>query len=229
MVKMTRSPPKFPASTTPKTKVSIQNITHLGVAWMIKHLMELDEFNVNKLTNDMLRKFFDFLENVDYLKFFVWLNQEMKVEVSFDSAPKFFGNELSLTNFNLELKDLKPEDYQVCYFIKRSGKEVILIDKIAEHIICGQINNNPLDDLLNKMTTEYVPRLHGEQEWPEGVKKEFQANLNKFMAYLTEESAQMKGKTQLYIPEEHIVDIDVATKDKDLIQRLESTVIYWTR
>lgn len=39
----------------------------------------------------------------------------------------------------------------------------------------------------------------------------------------------MKGKTQLYIPEEHISDIDAATKDKDLIQRLESTVIYWTR
>lgn len=71
------------------------------------------------------------------------------------------------------MKDLKLEDYQVCYFIKRSGKEVILIDKISEHVICGQINNNPLDDLLNKMTTEYVPRLHGEQEWPEGVKKEF--------------------------------------------------------
>jgi dynein heavy chain len=49
------------------------------------------------------------------------------------------------------------------------------------------------------------------------------------MATLTEESATMKGKTQLYIPEEQITDIDVAIKDKDLIQRLESTVIYWTR
>lgn len=39
----------------------------------------------------------------------------------------------------------------------------------------------------------------------------------------------MKGKTQLYIPEEHISDIDAAVRDKDLIQRLESTVIYWTR
>lgn len=49
------------------------------------------------------------------------------------------------------------------------------------------------------------------------------------MATLTEESASMKGKTQLYIPEEHITDIEVAVRDKDLIQRLESTVIYWTR
>ena len=39
----------------------------------------------------------------------------------------------------------------------------------------------------------------------------------------------MKGKTQLYIPEEQITDVDTAVRDKDLIQRLESTVIYWTR
>lgn len=69
---------------------------------MIKHLMELDEFNVNKLSNDMLKKFFDFLENFDYIKFFVWLNQELKVEVSFDSAPKFFGKKLALTPFRNE-------------------------------------------------------------------------------------------------------------------------------
>jgi len=41
---------------------------------MIKSLMEMDEFNVNKLSNEKLNKFFDFLENFDYIKFFVWLN-----------------------------------------------------------------------------------------------------------------------------------------------------------
>ena len=79
------------------------------------------------------------------------------------------------------------------------------------------------------MNNEYVPKLHGENDWPDGVKKEFQANLNKFMATLTEESATSKGRTQLYIPEEHISDVDTAARDKDLLQRLESTVIYWTR
>ena len=37
------------------------------------------------------------------------------------------------------------------------------------------------------------------------------------MATLTEESAVMKGKTQLYIPDEHITDVDTAVRDKDLI------------
>lgn len=58
---------------------------------MVKNLMEMDEFNVSKLSNDKLQKFFDFLENHDYIKFFVWLNEKLEVEFSFDSAPKFFG------------------------------------------------------------------------------------------------------------------------------------------
>jgi dynein heavy chain len=103
------------------------------------------------------------------------------------------------------------------------------MQQIEYQVVTGQINDNPLDDLLTKMSNDFVPKLHAEQEWPDGVKKEFQANLNKFMATLTEESASMKGKTQLYIPEEHITDVEVAVRDKDLIQRLESTVIYWTR
>ena len=79
------------------------------------------------------------------------------------------------------------------------------------------------------MNAEYVPKLLGENDWPDGVKKEFQANLNKFMATITEESHLAKGRTFLYIPEEQVSDIDTAVKDKDLIQRLESTDIYWTR
>jgi dynein heavy chain len=177
----------------------------------------MDEFNVNKLTNDKLQKFYEFLQKPDYIKFFVWLNEKLDVELSYDSAPKFFELNISA------------EQYQVAFFIKRSGKDDITMQQIEDQIITGKINNNPLDDLLVKMTHDFVPKLHAEQEWPDGVKKEFQANLNKFMATLTEESATMKGKTQLYIPEEHISDIDTANRDKDLVQRLESTVIYWTR
>lgn len=144
------------------------------------------------------------MENPDYLKFFVWLNLASEVEYSFDSAQKF---DITMT----------ADQYQVSYFVKRSGKEQVVVAKIDQQIMTGQINGNPLDDLLNKMNNEYVPKLHGENDWPDGVKKEFQANLNKFMATLTEESATSKGRTQLYIPEEHISDVDTAVRDKDLL------------
>lgn len=91
--------------------------------------------------------------------------------------------------------NIPAEQYQVAFFIKNCGKEPVDRYKIDSQIVSGLINNNPLDDLLTKMTNEFVPKLHGEQSWPDGVKKEFQANLNRFMATLTEESAQLKGKT----------------------------------
>jgi len=76
---------------------------------------------------------------------------------------------------------------------------------------------------------EACPKLLGENEWPENVKKEFVSNLHNFMAVITEASYTAKGMTNLYIPNEDLNDIDTAIKDKDLLQRLESIVIYWTR
>lgn len=79
------------------------------------------------------------------------------------------------------------------------------------------------------MMENACPKLLGENEWPDNVKKEFVSNLHGFMAVITEASAVAKGMQNLYIPNEDLSDIDTAIKDKDLIQRLESIVIFWTR
>lgn len=39
----------------------------------------------------------------------------------------------------------------------------------------GVVDGDPLDDILNKMNAEYLPKLLAEKGWPEGVKKEFVA------------------------------------------------------
>lgn len=91
------------------------------------------------------------------------------------------------------------------------------------------IQSDPLEDLLEKMNTDYVKQLLQENDWPEGVKKEFIANLHKFMQYLNESTYAAKGQTYLYIPDEDLSDIEASAKDKDLLQRLETNVIYWTR
>jgi dynein heavy chain len=49
------------------------------------------------------------------------------------------------------------------------------------------------------------------------------------MAFLNVSTYEAKGQTYLYIPEEELADEEAAAKDKDLLQRLESTVIQWTR
>lgn len=148
---------------------------------------------------------------------------------------------------------------QVCYFgVLRGG--------------------DALHSLLRAMHGLYIPVVVGNNSWPEAVKADFTAQLHKFMANLTETVYEIKGKTILYIPIEHITDakasvlpsfttwrmstacllyapppslpinhslklasplcthpatgfatLQAASKQKDLVQRLESTILHWTR
>ena len=85
-------------------------------------------------------------------------------------------------------------------------------------VMIGMIDRDPLDDLLGKMQREYCPKLLGENDWPDGVKKEFATNLHKFMCTLTEASHKRQGRTQLYIPiSEELHDIEAAAREKDQI------------
>jgi dynein heavy chain len=105
----------------------------------------------------------------------------------------------------------------------------ITLENLQECVIFKSISMDPLEDLLEKMNSEYVRKLLQENDWPDGVKKEFIANLHRFMAFLNETTHAARGQTYLYIPDEDLTDIEAAAKDKDLLQRLETNVIYWTR
>ncbi len=66
--------------------------------------------------------------------------------------------------------------------------------------------------------------------WPESVRKDFMGQLHRFLASVVETSFQAQGKTVLYLPaESYPAEVAAAATDKDLIQRLEATVIHWTR
>jgi dynein heavy chain, axonemal len=53
--------------------------------------------------------------------------------------------------------------------------------------------------------------------------------MHKFMANLTEAVYEVRGHTVLYLPAEDLQDAKASSKDRDLVQRLESTIIHWTR
>jgi dynein heavy chain len=91
------------------------------------------------------------------------------------------------------------------------------------------IYKEPLDDLLDKMNQDYLKTLLSDNEWPDAVKKEFVTNVHTFMAFLNEYTHAQRGQTYLYIPQEDLSDPDANAKDRDLVQRLESIVIGWTR
>ena len=84
------------------------------------------------------------------------------------------------------------QDYQIAYFIKRNANDKITPNNIAEKIIAGVCDGDPLDQLL-AMMSDACPKLLGENDWPENVKKEFVSNLHNFMAVITEASYVAKG------------------------------------
>lgn len=51
-----------------------------------------------------------------------------------------------------------------------------------------------------------------------------------FLAKLTDLHHKMLGLTVIYIPKEGLdLPVEVASKDKELVKRLEGIVVYWTR
>lgn len=62
------------------------------------------------------------------------------------------------------------------------------------------------------------------------MKNEFANNLQFFLLKVTDIHHKLYGLTILYVPREvSKIPISEATKDKELIKRLEGTVVYWTK
>ena len=115
------------------------------------------------------------------------------------------------------------------YFVKLCPIEVHE-ENASELLQFGYISSSKLNSLYGAMTQIFIPLTVGQNEWPDNVRKDYARSLHKFMASLTEAVNYAQGKTVLYVPSsEEIVDVEKCAKDKDLVQRLEATVIFWTR
>lgn len=66
----------------------------IGIKFLTKEVENLASWDQDKgiLSNDKLRKFHDFLENLEYTTFFVWIEGESNVlSYSYARAPRFYG------------------------------------------------------------------------------------------------------------------------------------------
>jgi dynein heavy chain len=89
-----------------------------------------------------------------------------------------------------------------------------------------------MEPLLRLMSSVYLPQVSNSSSWgPDAVRREFLAYTHRFMASLTEAVNEAKGQTVLYMPAGELGDRTPAeaARDKHLTQRLETTLIYWTR
>ncbi|TPX53528.1 hypothetical protein SeMB42_g00716 [Synchytrium endobioticum] len=102
-------------------------------------------------------------------------------------------------------------------------------DNHPANIQVGLVKGNTLDSLLHVMQDVYSPLLSANTRWPETVRKDFDLELQRFMAFLTDAANMRKGATVLYIPKEQLEHPKIAARNKDVVQRLESLLLYWTR
>ncbi|KAI9224867.1 dynein heavy chain and region D6 of dynein motor-domain-containing protein [Blastocladiella britannica] len=93
----------------------------------------------------------------------------------------------------------------------------------------GTIGRSLLDSLVVLMNGVYVPLFLDNRGWPETVRKDFAGQLHKFMAVLTDTAWHSQGHTVLYVPKEKLPSVDQIGGAKDVIQRLESLLVHWTR
>ena len=114
------------------------------------------------------------------------------------------------------------------YFLKESDFAIRDIDTFKHRVQFGYINQNMLNSLSTVMTDIFCPLFSKATTWPKSVRNDFAASLNKFMSSLTD--ALQQDDTLLYIPVEDLAaDVPTLAQSKELILRLETAMIHWTR
>ena len=129
-------------------------------------------------------------------------------------------------------EELPPSDCKSFVYFMRNAGETVSRDNIlltVQHGKVGGVGAASVTSLLRLMNSVYVPLASNNTTWPDSFRKEFSGQVHKFMATLTETAYEMNGSTVLYVPREDYSDKEACVKDKDLVQRLETTLIHWTR
>nr|XP_028557519.1 dynein heavy chain 2, axonemal isoform X1 [Podarcis muralis]XP_028557522.1 dynein heavy chain 2, axonemal isoform X1 [Podarcis muralis] len=121
------------------------------------------------------------------------------------------------------------EQKQLTYFIRQENAE-ITEENFHEVVQFGTVRKPYIDSLIRNLNAVYLPQLFRKSTWPESIKNEFFSEIYHFMTSLTDTRSKMRGRTILYIPIESLtIKTEMALKDKALVQRLETSMIHWTR
>ncbi|EDL10501.1 mCG120758 [Mus musculus] len=118
---------------------------------------------------------------------------------------------------------------QIVYFI-RQAPVPITPENFEETVQYGTVRGAYIPALLRLLSGVYVPQIFMNKSWPESIRNHFVSHLHRFLASLTDTRYKLEGHTVLYIPAEAVqMDPEVVVKDKELVQRLETSMIHWTR
>ncbi|XP_040604880.1 dynein heavy chain 2, axonemal isoform X1 [Mesocricetus auratus] len=118
---------------------------------------------------------------------------------------------------------------QIVYFI-RQAPVPITPENFEATVQFGTVRGAYIPALLRLLSGVYVPQIFMNTSWPESIRNHFISHLHRFLACLTDTRYKLEGHTVLYIPAEAMnMNPEVVVKDKELVQRLETSMIHWTR
>ncbi|XP_073510575.1 dynein axonemal heavy chain 2 isoform X2 [Phyllobates terribilis] len=118
---------------------------------------------------------------------------------------------------------------QLIYFI-RKDRVPLTPENLDETLQFGSVRGSYIVTLLRLMNGIYAPYIFSDNSWPESIRNDFLAQVHRFLAALTDTRYKLQGHTVLYIPIEAMqLKAEEAVNDKELVQRLETAMVHWTR
>ncbi|VFV46779.1 low quality protein: dynein heavy [Lynx pardinus] len=118
---------------------------------------------------------------------------------------------------------------QIVYFI-RQAPVPITPENFEATVQFGTVRGSYIPALLRLLSGVFAPQIFANATWPESIRNHFASHLHRFLACLTDTRYKLEGHTVLYIPAEAMnMEPEVVVKDKELVQRLETSMIHWTR
>ncbi|KAM6908086.1 dynein axonemal heavy chain 2-like [Lycodopsis pacificus] len=118
---------------------------------------------------------------------------------------------------------------QLTYFSRIPGA-IITAETFDAAVQFGSVRGgNPTQRLLCEMTCLHAPAVAVSTDMERNIKEEYTNQMHCFLVSLTDAVYNTVDNTVLYTPMEALqCSPEVASKDKKLIQRMESVMIHWT-
>eukprot|EP00064_Thunnus_orientalis_P006207 superscaffoldBa00000637_g6223 len=117
---------------------------------------------------------------------------------------------------------------QLAYFIREPGA-IITAETFDAAVQFGTVRGDPTHSLLCCKTCLHAPLVALSTNWDKNIKDNYTNNIHCFLASLTDDVYKKVGNTVLYIPLEGLQrSPEEASKDKKLVQRMETVMINWT-
>ncbi|XP_062240587.1 dynein axonemal heavy chain 2 [Platichthys flesus] len=117
---------------------------------------------------------------------------------------------------------------QLCYFTRKPGA-IITPEMFDTDVQVSTIRGDSTERLLHDMTCLHAPAVALSMNMEKSIKDSYTYNMHCYFASLTDDVYKMGGNTVLYIPMEALQSSpEQASKDKKLVQRMESVIIHWT-